>query len=70
MLYFWGISVLPVSHLQEESVDCVYEEENEDHGQTVPCEQPENTGQVEEEKVDDQTGDEDCRCDERQSKPG
>ena len=69
-MYFWGISVLPVSHLQEESVDSVYEEENKDDGETVSSEEPENPGQVEEEKVDDQTGDEDCWCDERQSNPG
>ena len=46
------------------------EEENEDGREAISSEQPENTRQVEEEKVDDEAGDEDCRCDERQSHPG
>ena len=70
MFYFWRISVLPVAHLQEESVDGVYEEENEGHGETVPSEEPEHPGQVEEEKVGDQAGEEDCGGDEGQAQPG
>ena len=70
MFYFWRISVLPVAHLQEESVDGVNEEENEGGGETVSSQEPENPGKVEEEKVDHNAGDEDCGCDEGQSQPG
>ena len=64
------VTILPVRHLQEETVDGLYEEEDEGGGEPVPDEQPDDPGEVEEEEVDDEGGDEDRGSDECQSHPG
>ena len=60
---------LPVSHLQEEAVHRLNEEEDEDGREAVLGQQPDNGREVEEEKVDHQGGDEHGRRHERQAQP-
>ena len=64
------VTILLVRHLQEETVDGLYEEEDKGGREPIPDEQPDDPGEVEEEEVDHQGGDEHRGSDECQSHPG